>query len=216
MKFGTKVRLSIEKRSERVMSRDDNEDKLLDHNYDGIQEYDNDLPRWWLALFWGGIVFGICYVALFHAGPLRFDSEKLGERMAAIEELREEVKAKAEQQGQGDASVLLAMAQDSSALERGKKHFSEKCAACHMEDGRGLVGPNLTDDYWIHGGSISDIRRVVVEGVLEKGMVAWRGLMTEDEISEVSAFVWSLHGTNPENAKAPEGELVTRDAPADD
>jgi cytochrome c oxidase cbb3-type subunit 3 len=192
------------------MNDKNEEDKLLDHNYDGIKEFDNDLPRWWVALFWGGIIFGFFYVGLFHTGIFRFDSQKLDERMARIEQVRAEIQEQVRQQGAGSPDVILALAQDPQALERGKVHYAAKCAACHLEGGQGLVGPNLTDDYWIHGGSVLDVKRVIVEGVLEKGMVAWGNLMTDDEINDVTAFVWSLHGTNPANPKAPDGEFVAR------
>ena len=82
--------------------------------------------------------------------------------------------------------------------------------ACHAQQGQGLVGPNLTDDYWIHGGLISDLRTVILNGVPEKGMLSWRGILKDEEINAVTAYVWTLHGTNPPNPKKPEGELVKR------
>lgn len=184
-------------------------DELLGHNYDGIQEYDNDLPRWWVWLFWGCIVWGVFYVLVYHVGSWKFKSELLEDELTKIQELKPKVELT---MGQGEAlsAEILALASDKEALFRGTKNYQEKCAACHLDQGQGLVGPNLTDDYWIHGGSILDIRKVIVEGVPEKGMIPWGPLLQQQEINEIAAFVWNLHGTNPPNPKAAEGELFPR------
>ena len=88
--------------------------------------------------------------------------------------------------------------------------YTTRCFACHADKGAGLVGPNLTDDYWLHGGKISDVRNVIINGVLEKGMLAWKDQLKADEINQITAFVWSLHGKNPPGAKAAQGEFVER------
>jgi cytochrome c oxidase cbb3-type subunit 3 len=187
-------------------------DELLDHDYDGIQEYDNDLPRWWLALFVGGILFGIVYVGLFHVGNWKFASEQLETEMAA---LQEQMQAAAPTTDENSLSrdALLQLVSNSEALVNGKEIFIAKCASCHLAQGQGLVGPNLTDDYWIHGGDITDIRHIIEVGVLDKGMIAWGPMLKAEEISNVSAYVWSLHGTLTADfagAKAPQGEYVDR------
>jgi cytochrome c oxidase cbb3-type subunit 3 len=185
-------------------------DELLDHNYDGIQEYDNDLPRWWLALFVFGIIFGFIYVGLYHLGPMDFTSEKIDMAMQEIDAKQAAVEA-AKPDPADSRSELMKLVSNPEALAAGKEQYIAKCAACHLNGGQGLVGPNLTDDYWIHGGDITDIRRIIVEGVAEKGMIAWGPLMSDEEMSQVAAYVWTLHGTNPENPKAPQGELVPRE-----
>jgi cytochrome c oxidase cbb3-type subunit 3 len=185
-------------------------DELLDHNYDGIQEYDNDLPRWWLGLFWFGILFGIGYTALYHFGSWQFTSEKIDAEMAKIDAMKQEAVAAVPAAATGE-DALLKLVSDDAALAKGKELFIAKCAACHLEQGQGLVGPNLTDDYWIHGGKISDIRHIIEVGVVDKGMIAWGPLMSADEVNQVTAFVWTLHGTNPPNPKAPQGELMPRE-----
>jgi cytochrome c oxidase cbb3-type subunit 3 len=187
-------------------------DELLDSNYDGIQEYDNDLPLWWIYLFVLTVVFAVVYVVWLHFGG-GLDQEELF--AADMRAYREQLARLEEQRRGGEASVdvgsvLLALAKDSAVLRQGENIYLGKCMACHAQQGQGLVGPNLTDDYWIHGGLISDLRTVILNGVPEKGMLSWRGILKDEEINAVTAYVWTLHGTNPPNPKKPEGELVKR------
>lgn len=184
-------------------------DELLDHNYDGIQEYDNDLPRWWVALFWGGIIFGVFYVGYFHFAGGKFTTELIAAEMKKIDE-QKAVAQEAAPKEESSRESLLVLASDQQALSAGQEVFIAKCAACHLEKGQGLVGPNLTDDYWIHGGDITDIKTVIVNGVLDKGMIAWGPLLKPEEVNQVTAYVWSINGTNPPNPKAPQGDLVSR------
>lgn len=184
-------------------------DELLDHDYDGIQEYDNDLPRWWVNIFWLTTIFAIAYTGWTHFGKVP-QHEALARQMEGLEQVMEERSAEKAESAL-DAAGLIELASQKQALAQGAEVFAGKCAACHAAGGGGLVGPNLTDDHWIHGGKITDIRRIVQKGVVEKGMIAWEALLTTDEINAVTAYVWSLHGSQPENAKEPEGELVERD-----
>ncbi len=179
-----------------------NMDELLNSNYDGIQEYDNDLPRWWVALFYITIAYAVVYVGYYHLGPGPNSEEGLASSLAAIES-RKVVAPKAVV---ADADALLALVSDQTRLASGKAVYTARCVACHGPDGQGLVGPNLTDEYWIHGGKISDIQKTVREGVLEKGMLAWKGVIPDAEIDDVTAFVYSIRGTNPANPKAPQGD----------
>lgn len=185
------------------------QDKLLDSNYDDIQEYDNALPKWWLWLFYLTIVFAAVYVVYYHFGFTEQTHEYLASQMAHIEQQKQAALQKQAASELGE-SELIARATDSAILARGKQLFVEKCAACHGQLGEGLVGPNLTDDHWIHGGKILDIKKVVKEGVIEKGMIPWAGVLSPDEIDATVAYVWSLHGTKPPNGKAAEGALVQR------
>ena len=126
-------------------------DELLSHNYDGIQEYDNDLPRWWIALFWLTIGYGVFYAWYLHMGPGLDQHETLAKEMQEIAEQR----AKVEQAQPKPADTglhLAALLKDAAAIAKGKSVYDAKCMACHAAQGQGLVGPNLTDDYWIHGG----------------------------------------------------------------
>ena len=181
-------------------------DDLREHSFDGIQEYDNDLPQWWVWLFVITVIFSVVYPFLYDFGPGQFASETVN---AEVAETRARMASAAGAAG-GDEASLLKLVSDASALKDGAELYTTRCAACHSAQGQGLIGPNLTDDNWIHGGKITDIHRTVVNGVIEKGMLAWKDQLTPQQINAVVAYVWTLHGTNPPNPKAPEGEKVTR------
>lgn len=180
-----------------MSSRETNQ--ILDHDYDGIREYDNPLPRWWLALFWFGVVFGIVYVPYYLFGPGPLAAEEYAAEMAAAAAAMPEKKAPSD-------ADLLAAQKDEARIAKGKETFVKLCAACHVADGGGLVGPNLTDAFWIHGGSMADVVQVITEGVPEKGMISWKTQLSPEEIVDVSAYVKSLVGTTPANPKEPQGE----------
>lgn len=186
------------------MADDQEKDRILEHSYDGIQEYDNPMPRWWVTLFWATIVFAVGYglgVSGFGRGPGRvadYESE-----MAAFRTAHPEPVAP-------DSAALMAMVADADELAEGKAIFTKNCVACHGPDGGGLIGPNLTDDYWIHGGRIGEIGVTVTAGVLAKGMPPWGKILKQEDLEKVVAYVWTLHGTTPAKPKAPDGILVTR------
>jgi cytochrome c oxidase cbb3-type subunit 3 len=186
------------------------EDKILNGNYDGIQEYDNDLPQWWLWLFYITILAAIVYPVWYHIYPGQTNEITLAKQMSEIEALRAASDKALVASGslKKDESALLALLKDSSRLEQGKAVYTARCAMCHAAEGQGLIGPNLTDNYWIHGAKLEQMRTIVENGVADKGMLAWKGILTPDEIDSVVAFISSLHGTNPANPKAPQGELV--------
>lgn len=167
--------------------------KLLDHNYDGIQEMDNPLPFWWVALFFLTIVFGLVYFVYYTFGPGLTSYEKLERDMAA---------------SQPQETVVSVVKFDSSpdAISAGATLFAAKCAACHRADAGGLIGPNLTDSYWIHGnGSNETIYDVIKNGVVEKGMLAWGTQLSPEDMANLTVYIQSIKGSNPENAKAPQG-----------
>jgi cytochrome c oxidase cbb3-type subunit 3 len=184
------------------------EDVLMDHEYDGIHELDNNLPPWWLYGFYFSIVFGVVYVINYHFT----DNGKLQiEEYVAEMEAAEEAKAAfvATQENTVDESNVELLT-DASDLAAGGKTFKLYCAPCHGENGGSMpggVGPNLTDDYWIHGGSVTDIFKTIKYGVPEKGMVSWQAQLNPTQIQQVSSYIKSLKGTNPENAKEPQGDL---------
>ncbi len=180
-------------------------DRLIDHSYDGIQEYDNPMPQWWVTTFWLTIVFSIFYYLNFwNTGVGRGVVAEYEADMAAFRA------AHPTGSGGGDTRLLMATAKDPSEVAEGKQVFSAKCAACHAADGGGSIGPNLTDDAWLHGGTIDSIYATVNTGVLAKGMPAWGKLLKADEMKEVVAYVWTLHGTSPARPKSPEGVVVPR------
>jgi cytochrome c oxidase cbb3-type subunit 3 len=182
-------------------------DELLSHEYDGIQEYDNDLPRWWVWLFVATVLWGVWRIGYYHFGPGLLQDERLARSMAEHEQVR---KAAAVQGGAViDNQALLSLVSDKNAMSAGESIWNSNCVACHLQ-GQGLVGPNLTDDYWVHGGEPKDIYQVISDGVPEKGMISWKEKLSPQQISQVTMYVWTLHGKELPNPKKPEGEKVAR------
>jgi len=183
------------------------EDKVL-HELDGIREYDNPMPGWLMAIFWGSLVFSAAYL-IFYA--LSF-----GEGSMEAEYRRETERALASIQAHFDANplvppsaaALLAGANDEVILQVASARFSKSCASCHGERAQGLIGPNLTDDRWIHGGSVEQVFQSVAKGWPAKGMPPWGRTLKPDELSALVSYVRSLQGSNPPNARPPEGVPV--------
>lgn len=180
----------------------ENEQRLIEHSYDGIQEYDNPLPRWWVYMFYATIVFAIFYASNLGVGVGPGRIAQYEAEMAAFRA------AHPEPEGGVSPEQLAALAADPNAREAGKQVFTANCAACHRADGGGMIGPNLTDEAWLHGSKLEDIHKTVVEGVLAKGMPPWGKLLKPDQVNAVTVYVGSLKGSNPPNAKPPEGEVV--------
>lgn len=185
-------------------------DVLLDHDYDGIKELDNNLPPWWKYGFYLTIIFSVIYMAHYHvvgSGNVQLD-EYQAQLDEAARQKEERLKLAANEVDENTATMMLAEAD----LSAGKKIYVDKCLVCHGGAGEGLVGPNLTDDYWIHGGSIKDVFKIVKYGFPSKGMLAWQGQLTPVQMQQVSSYVKSLHGTNPPNPKEPQGDLYKETA----
>lgn len=178
-------------------------DELLTGSYDGIQEYDNDLPKWWVWLFYGTIVFGIFYAIDVHFLGKATEHERLAAQMSELEDLQKQHEAKNAAEGPREEDLLAKVA-DSTAVQKGAAVFAAKCAMCHGSKAEGLVGPNLTDRYWLHGNTLSDIKTVIEKGVLEKGMLAWKGVLPDDDILSLVAFIGSIKNTEVKG-KPPQG-----------
>ncbi len=266
---------------------DKKEDRLLDHEYDGIQELDNDLPPWWLWLFYLTIIFGVVYMIHYHvtgtgdlsnveymkeidpnwtepqsinqAGmPIGYNSpyfkpsgemtpqiwaafesyvgpkvefealvmeamrransndlEKIKSSFPGIWERLSEVgatltPAAASTGGTAQAKLDLNFKQltDAASLDVGKQLYVTNCASCHGPEGQGGIGPNMTDNYYIHGGGINDMMSIIITGVPIKGMISWKGILTEQQMNQVASFMMSMRGTTPPNPKAAQGELL--------
>ena len=191
------------------MSDENKPDHLLEHSYDGIQEFDNPMPRWWVYLFWATIIFSILYflnVPGFGIGKGRIADYNRDMAASAAAD----AKRKAAEPAGASGEQLAAMTKDASVIALGKQVFGQNCAACHRADAGGQIGPNLTDDYWLHGGTLERIHKTVADGVLEKGMPPWGKVLKPNQLDAVAAYVYTLHGTNPPNPKAPQGGLVPR------
>jgi cytochrome c oxidase cbb3-type subunit 3 len=185
---------------------------IMDHNYDGIRELDNVLPPWWVYLFYGTIIFGVVYLVRFHVVGEYTQAEEYDQEVAAAKIEIEEYKKNAKDLVDASTVELLT---DASDLSAGEKIFTTSCVVCHMADGGGGIGPNLTDDHWILGGGIKNVFNTISEGGRDgKGMVAWKQSFKPAEIAQVASYVISLGGTTPANPKAPEGDVwVDPDAP---
>lgn len=258
------------------MDKPKEKDILIDHEYDGIRELDNDLPPWWLKLFYITIIFGFVYLIYYHVSgfgyssaeqykkemnpewvraggsdrtpsfgfksPWKRDQPEITPRLLAqfndrigpevsFEQLIAEAKRKSNPEQLSllekafpgneiqiaktveepvEKAVDLTPFADTENLLAGEKIFTTSCAVCHGNSGQGVIGPNFTDEYWIHGGSMNDIVKLIRVGVPAKGMIPWDKTLTPDEIKQVASYIITLEGTNPANQKAPEGELYKR------
>ncbi|MGB5665842.1 MAG: cbb3-type cytochrome c oxidase N-terminal domain-containing protein [Maribacter sp.] len=178
---------------------------ILDHNYDGIRELDNELPPWWVWMFYATIIFAVVYLVRFHVygdynQVLEYEQEVAAANLA-IEEYKKTAKDLV------DVSTVELLT-DASDLSAGKAIFETTCMACHMADGGGGIGPNLTDEYWILGGGIKNVFNTVSEGGRDgKGMVSWKQTLKPLEIAQVSSYLLSFQGTTPANPKASEGDI---------
>jgi cytochrome c oxidase cbb3-type subunit 3 len=172
------------------------------HEYDNIKELDNRLPGWWIGLFVITIVFAVIYVFryhLMHSAPLQ-ENEYRNEMIAAAEQFKS-----ANPAGTIDTTKLVRL-EDEASLAAGKEVFTKNCVVCHLAGGQGIVGPNLTDEYWIHGCTFKDISKTIIVGVPEKGMISWKAQLNALQIQQVASYIMSLKGTNPPNPKAPQGD----------
>ena len=195
----------IMKRWTKAVPVEKEHDVMLDHNYDGIKELDNSLPPWWVAMFYITIIFGVGYYTYYHFTDMGLSSTEKYER--EMEQAEERVQAYLETQSNLVDETNVTMIKDELELDQGKTIFDMNCAACHGFQGEGGVGPNLTDQYWLHGGSIKDVFSTVKYGVPEKGMIAWKSQLSASEMHKVSSYLLTLVGTNPPNGKEPQGEL---------
>ncbi len=179
-------------------------DDTVIHEADGIQELDNKLPRWWLLLFYISIVFAFLYLMFYHVMGIG----KLQHAKYEREVARAEARLAARQALAGNSFDYSLASLDASVLAQGSELYAIHCATCHHSTGRGLIGPNLTDAYWIHGPTFDNTMHVIAEGVLEKGMQSWKNMLSENQRHAVASYIYSLRGSNPDTPRAPEGNLV--------
>jgi cytochrome c oxidase cbb3-type subunit 3 len=176
---------------------------MLDHNYDGIKELDNHLPPWWTGLFLGTIAFAIVYLLFYHVfNTLPSQQAEYDTEVAIAQEQLKKLQAANPVAAIDETNVEATT--DALALAEGKQIFLNTCASCHRKDGGGDIGPNLTDDYWKHGGTVRDIFKTVRHGVQGTNMIAWEGVISPEKMKNVSSYVLTLRGTNPANPKKPE------------
>jgi len=188
---------------------------LMDHDYDGIKELDNNLPPWWVYLFYACIVFGVIYVARYDVFGADDQEMELKKEMAQAKIDVDEYLKTAPDLMDEKTVVLLT---DKENLDAGKEIFTTNCAACHRADGGGQIGPNLTDDRWILGGGIKNLFHTITNGGRDgKGMISWKGTLKPKEIQKVASYILSLQGSDPKDPKEAEGEVwVDENAPHPD
>lgn len=181
-------------------------DVMLEHNYDGIRELDNRMPPWLRYIFLGTVCFAAVYLLVFqvyHIG--KNPTEEYAEELKKADAQKATMLLTA---GSSVDESTVKLLTDAASLSAGKIIFLSKCAPCHGQLGEGNVGPNLTDDYWLHGGTVNDIFKTVRYGVPSKGMVSWNGILNPEEMAAVASYITTLHGSNPPNAKAPQGVIA--------
>lgn len=183
---------------------------LIAHDYDGIQELDNPIPGWFMYLFYGSIIFGVAYLLNYHVfktGQLQYAEYKTEMVQADIEK-----KAFLSKAANRVDENTVKLVHDPAVIASGQAIFKSTCAPCHGDHAQGSVGPNLTDDYWLHGGKINDLFKTIKYGVLAKGMPTWEKQLSPKQISDVANYIKSIHGTRPAGAKEPQG---TKESDAD-
>lgn len=180
-------------------------DLLLNHDYDGIKELDNNLPPWWVYLFYGSILFSAIYLVRFEVMDGDNQEMELKKELAQAKiDVAEYMKTAPDLMDEKTVSLLT----EPAALAEGKTIFTTNCAACHRADGGGQIGPNLTDEQWILGGGIKNIFHTLVNGGRDgKGMISWKGTLKPKEMQKVASYILSLKGSNPADPKAPEGDV---------
>ncbi|MDX1477922.1 MAG: cbb3-type cytochrome c oxidase N-terminal domain-containing protein [Saprospiraceae bacterium] len=186
---------------------------LFDHEYDGIRELDNSLPPWWLGLFYLTIIISAVYIYVEHFSD--FGLSQAEEYELEMERAQEDIDAylatQADQIDETNVTVLTSEAD----LAKGLEIYTAHCVVCHGTQGEGGVGPNFADPYWVHGGDIKDLFRTIKYGVPEKGMISWSALLRPSEMQQVASYILTFQGTDPPNAKEPQGELWTPEAPSE-
>ncbi|WP_316789059.1 cbb3-type cytochrome c oxidase N-terminal domain-containing protein [Pedobacter frigoris] len=179
---------------------------MMDHEFDGIAELDNPTPAWFMVLFYGTMIFAVVYMFSYHVmdwGKLQED-----EYAAELQQAEDDRIALLQKPGNKANKINetnVEASTDAAVLQAGGALFKNVCAPCHGEHGQGLVGPNLTDEFWLHGGTIKEIFKTIKYGVPEKGMIAWEKTMNAKQIAEISSYILSIQGSNPAGAKAPQG-----------
>lgn len=189
------VESSCDTKESLVQQINEEEDVLLDHDYDGIKELDNNLPSWWLYGFYGCIAFALIYLYDYHIAansPLQVEEYEI-----EIRDANNEIEV-------NTVPVQIVKLEDDESMKNGAQIYRNNCMACHLEDGGGSIGPNLTDEYWIHGGDFESVVKVINDGVLDKGMIAWKSVLNPTQINEVSSYLLSLPKVE---GKAPQGEV---------
>ena len=176
---------------------------MMEHAYDGILEIDNPIPAWFMTLFYGSIIISVVYMVAYHVvGDGQTMTTEYKEQLIEGENIKQAyMKQYASSINENNVTLL----KDETSIKEGRKMFTQNCVACHAADGGGGVGPNLTDEFWLHGGSVKSVYHTISEGVAEKGMIAWKKSLNPIQMQQVASYILSLKGTKPANPKEPQG-----------
>ncbi len=203
--MGSNDHKNLDNEDKQKIDQKTNKENQVLHTYDGIGELDHSLPAWWINGFYLNIIFALGYFFYYIMG----DGPSLLKEYQKEKNEYEYAQALKKDSSKGASEEeLRAFLKEPSRIQAGLQIFQTRCVVCHGAQGQGGIGPNLTDDYWIHGGKMTEILAVVVNGVPEKGMAPWGGILKLDEIYSVVTFIKSLRGTHPPNPKEPQGLLV--------
>lgn len=187
-----------------VTARKRADERELDEEFDGIRELDNPSPPWFNYLFVGTIIFAGIYMLDYHVlGGSPLSGEEYRREVAEADVLRRVALAAEGSINEDQLAVLT----DAGALKAGKEKYDRNCVSCHGAAGQGIIGPNLTDANWVHGGGVKNVYLTIKNGVPAKGMIAWKLVFTPKEMQQIASYVLSLKGTNPPGGKPPEGEV---------
>jgi len=179
---------------------------VMEHQFDGIAELNNPIPAWFMVLFYGTIIIGVGYLLNYHV--FHFSKSQDEEYVAEIQQAADDKVAFLSNPVNSASAVNennIEQRKDPAVLKSGEALFATRCPPCHGDKAQGLVGPNLTDVYWLHGGKIKDVFKTIKYGVPEKGMISWEKSMSAQQISDIANYVLSLQGSNPAGAKASQG-----------
>jgi cytochrome c oxidase cbb3-type subunit 3 len=201
----SKPRLSLWDRLNKFRPAEQETTIDLGHNYDGIRELDNRLPPWWLYGFYASILFACIYLWRYHvahSAPLSREEYQI-----AVQKADQDRQAMLKKTANNIDESNAVQLKDPSDLAAGKAVFESTCFACHGKQGEGIVGPNLTDEYWLHGGGIKDIFKTIKYGYPEKGMKSWKDDFSPKQIEQIASYIKSLKDTHPANPKAPQGVI---------
>lgn len=209
---GAKKKVNLLDKINATVAIEEEEAIMLDHEYDGIRELDNDLPPWWKYGFYLTILVAVVYMVAYHVTDSLPLQKK--EYQASLAKAEKEVAEYMKNSANNVDETTVKLLTEAADLKTGQDLFIASCAACHGRAGEGGVGPNLTDEYWMHKGGIADIFKSIKYGWPDKGMKSWKDDFSPMQISQMTSYIKSLAGSNPPNAKEQQGELYVEEAPA--
>lgn len=206
LELAKKQKPSIWSRLMQLKPLEEEKNLVMEHQFDGIAELNNPIPAWFMILFYGTIIIGAGYLLNYHV--FHFGKSQDEEYVAEIQQAADDKVAFLSNPVNAASAVNennIEQSKDPAVLKNGQALFATRCPPCHGDNAQGLVGPNLTDVYWLHGGKIKDVFKTIKYGVPEKGMISWEKSMSAQQISDIANYVLSLQGSNPAGAKASQG-----------